>query len=277
MIAVSVSVIYCSTAIESICGLPCLGSIHCSIATQCMHYDHSSSYSCPCALSGSSLSSVLCRLSSFVEFRMQEEIELKFTKYHKKGARYVRCWGAVQHLSLRFQSQLQKLAQFRHPFQWRRPCCCCCCCLCQTVKVSNYTSGGNSVDAASACCHSHDIAVVLRHFHFVIGHPSGKATSISVKFLSTAVCGFWRMIPVRERNPHVTLALTASILGAAADALSCVAVVQPLNDYKVATSATVAQNHSISVRAHSLLPAAWWLMPDGCPLRQQQRVHVCAS
>jgi len=52
-------------------------------------------------------------------------------------------------------------------------------CSCGAVKVSNYTSGGNSVDAWEATWLS---LSSLRHFYFVIGHPS--QVSISVKFLS---------------------------------------------------------------------------------------------
>jgi len=123
------------------------------------------------------LSLSLCR----VQFRMQEEIELKFTKYHKKGARYVRFLRRrpASQLAEGFRSQLLELACFRHPFQ------CSCCCQCQTVKVSNYTSGGNSVNLAFGkrhfgCCHTvvllscgtftllSDILVAGRFFHISV-------------------------------------------------------------------------------------------------------------
>lgn len=118
-----------------------------------------------------------------------------------------------------------------------------------------------------------------RHFQFVIGHPSEGFDYCSKIFdfsdclwfallLCSRVCpAAFRQI---QHNPHVThtrpLGDVEHIVPGHCDKLppppacwlhcptsaTASGGVQPLNDYKVATSATVAQNHSISVRAHAL-------------------------
>lgn len=122
-----------------------------------------------------------------------------------------------------------------------------------------------------------------RHFQFVIGHPS-EGFDYCSKIFDFSDClwfALWlcsRVCPAAFRqiqhNPHVTHTRPlgdvehiapghcdklppppACWLHCPASATATVTAsggVQPLNDYKVATSATVAQNHSISVRAHAL-------------------------
>lgn len=137
-----------------------------------------------------------------------------------------------------------------------------------------------------------------RHFQFVIGHPSEGFDYCSKIFDFSDCLWFALLLCSRVRppafrqiqhNPHVTHSATSSILSRGT-AISCRRCrrpcwlhcpasatatasggVQPLNDYKVATSATVAQNHSISVRAHALhtrscAPSPSLLLPFLCVL-----------
>lgn len=144
-----------------------------------------------------------------------------------------------------------------------------------------------------------------RHFQFVIGHPSEGFDYCSKIFDFSDCLWFALLLCSRVRppafrqiqhNPHVTHTRPlgdvehivpghcdklptppACWLHCPASATTTVTAtggVQPLNDYKVATSATVAQNHSISVRAHALHTRSCAPLPLLCYFCV---CYVCAS